>query len=131
MNMQLRILNGLAFGFIAIASAHADSQPVPPVYGPGMMHHGMMGPGWGQQLTPEQRQHMWQYMQRQGMGPGMMMGPGWGQQLTPEQRQQMWQYMHQQPGYGPGMMGPGAGQAMTPEQYKKWWDEMHGPRPSR
>lgn len=108
----------------AVSLADAPTTPYP-MYGPGMM----MGPGWGQQLTPEQRQQMWQYMQRQGMGPGMMMGPGWGQQPTPEQRQQMWQHMYQQPGYGPGMMGPGMWKPMPPEQYKKWWDEMHGAKP--
>lgn len=85
--------------------ADAPSYPYP-MHGPGMM----MGYNPWPQLTPEQRQQMWHYMQQQGHGPGMMMGPGMmgyggGPQFTPEQRQQMWEYM-QSHGYGPGMMGP-------------------------
>jgi hypothetical protein len=108
----------------AVVLADTPAQPAYPAYGPGM---------W-QQITPEQRQQMWEYMQRQGYGPGMMMGPGMQQPFTPEQRQRMWESMQRQ-GYGPGMMmgprmmGPAMWQPMTPEQYKKWWDETHPAKP--
>lgn len=120
----------LAGAMVMPVAAMADAPTYPyPMHGPGMM----MGYNPWAQLTPEQRQQMWQYMQQQGYGPGMM-GYGGGPQLTPEQRQQMWQYM-QSRGYGPGMMmgpgmmGPANWQPMTPEQYKKWWDETHPVKP--
>jgi hypothetical protein len=56
-------------------------------------------------MTPQQRQQMWGYMNRQRYGPGMMTGPG--------------------------MMGQGMGQHMTPEQYKPWWDQMHAAAPEK
>jgi hypothetical protein len=51
-----------------------------------------------QQMTPEQRQQMFEYMHHLGYGPGMMMGPG--------------------------MMGSGPDALMTPEQYQQWWGHM-------
>lgn len=117
----LALAGALSMPAISMADAPPPSYP-------------MYGPGMWQPMTPEQRQQMWEYMQRQGFGPGMMMGPGAWPQFTPEQRQQMWENMHRQ-GYGagmmmgPGMMGPGMWQPMTPEQYKKWWDETHPAKP--
>jgi hypothetical protein len=119
-------------GILSIPSA-AMAQPSGPPYGM------MMGPGMWQNLTPEQREQMWQNMQRmreymlqQGYGPGMM-GPGMWQYITPEQREQMWQNMQRmreymlQQGYGPGMMmaPPGRWEPPTPAEYQKWWDETH------
>jgi hypothetical protein len=82
-------------GILSIPSA-AMAQPSGPPYGM------MMGPGMWQNLTPEQREQMWQNMQR------------------------MREYMLQQ-GYGPGMMmaPPGRWEPPTPAEYKKWWDETH------
>lgn len=92
MNIRLRTfaLVAATLGGLAASTGHAQ------LAGPGY------GPMW-QQMTPEQRQQMFEYMHRWGYGPGMMMGPGM---------------------MGPGMMEPGPGALMTPEQYQQWWGHM-------
>ncbi len=94
MRAMHKIASILALAGMMSMPSISMAQPPVPNYGPGM---------W-QQMTPEQRQQMWEHMAKQGYGPGMMMGPGM---------------------MGPGMMGPGMSQPVTPEQYKKWWDETH------
>lgn len=117
-SLGLGILLAGLLGLAGAASAAGETMPAAP------------GSGMWQPPTPEQRQQMWEYMQRQGYGPGMMMGPGmmgpwWGP--SPAQRQQMWDAMQRQ-GYGPGMMM--GWQAMTPEQYRQWWEQTHPAPPA-
>lgn len=112
-NTHLATLMGCLLAVTSLGVSADDTRlPTYPPHGPGMM-----GPGYGMQMSPEQRQQHWeemqQYHQQQGMphGPGMM-GPGYGMQMNPEQRQQHWEDMqqyHQQRGmpHGPGMMEPG------------------------
>jgi hypothetical protein len=113
MNTQIRasLLAAMILGAtLAVTAVHAQ----PYGYGPGM---------W-QQMTPEQRQLMWERMHwwgGWGGGPGMMMGPGMGQLMTPQQYQQWWEQMRRR-GYGPGMMYP-----MTPEQRHQLCEHMFGP----
>jgi hypothetical protein len=87
MNIRLRTFALVAATLGGLAAGIGHAQPAGPGY----------GPMW-QQMTPEQRQQMFEYMHRWGYGPGMMMGPG--------------------------MMEPGPGALMTPEQYQQWWGHM-------
>jgi hypothetical protein len=109
-NVLLAPLTGCLLAFASLGVSADDTRlPAYPPHGPGMM---MGPPGYGMQMSPEQRQQHWEQMQQhhyQMHGP--QSGRGYGGQMSPEQHQQHWGQMqqhHQQQGmhHRPGMMEP-------------------------